>query len=265
MAKRYYVGIDGVARKIKKCYIGVNGVARKVVKGYVGVEGIAREFIETVEIGHYWLIDSSGTKEYMSNGTLVASSNNRTSWACPADGTYSIELHGQGGTGGTSVWMAESGYEDMRWVEYYAAATGGGGGGSGLITSAVLSGGITYTCSIGSTTEFNNLSCGPGKNGGNGSASVSLYNPPRATPGTGGSATGGRASAGKNGTSYAYENDSAGGIPGSAGGSGGSTIGSYGNGGDSGTVPHPGGVNSGSSSFQGHSGNPGAIIIRKTS
>lgn len=44
MAKEMYVGIDGVARKVKKNYIGVDGVAREVKKGYVGVDGIARQF-----------------------------------------------------------------------------------------------------------------------------------------------------------------------------------------------------------------------------
>lgn len=38
-----YIGVDGVARKIKKVYVGVDGVAREVKKMYVGVNGIARE------------------------------------------------------------------------------------------------------------------------------------------------------------------------------------------------------------------------------
>lgn len=265
MAKKYYIGVDGVARKIKKCYIGVDGVARKVVKGYVGVENIAREFIETIEVGHYWLIDLDGTKEYMSNGTLVTSSINRTSWVCPTDGTYSIELHGQGGSGGSSQWVANSGYEGSTWVEYYAAASGGGGGGSGLITSAVLTGGLVYSCSIDSTTTFDNLSCGPGGNGTNGSASAEMYSGPRYNPGVGGRASGGLASEGAKGTGYARTNDNPLGVQGAEGGSGGSTIGSYGNGGAAGKPWVSGGVNSGSYSFQGYNGNPGAIIIRKTS
>ena len=38
-----YIGVNGVARKIKKVYVGVDGVAREVKKMYVGVNGIARE------------------------------------------------------------------------------------------------------------------------------------------------------------------------------------------------------------------------------
>ena len=42
MAKGAYIGINGIARKIKKGYIGVNGVARKIKKAYIGVGGVAR-------------------------------------------------------------------------------------------------------------------------------------------------------------------------------------------------------------------------------
>lgn len=39
----FYVGVDGVARKVKGAYIGVDGVARKIKKGYIGDEnGVAR-------------------------------------------------------------------------------------------------------------------------------------------------------------------------------------------------------------------------------
>ena len=44
MAKKAYVGVNGVAREVSKIYVGVNGVARKVVKGYVGVNGVAQQF-----------------------------------------------------------------------------------------------------------------------------------------------------------------------------------------------------------------------------
>lgn len=42
MAKKAYIGVSGVARKIKKGYIGVNGVARRIKKAYIGVGGVAR-------------------------------------------------------------------------------------------------------------------------------------------------------------------------------------------------------------------------------
>ena len=46
MAKAWYEGIDGVARKVKQPYRSVDGVARKVTKGYRGVDGIARQFFD---------------------------------------------------------------------------------------------------------------------------------------------------------------------------------------------------------------------------
>ena len=42
MAKGAYIGVNNVAKKIKKGYIGVGGVARKIKKGYIGVDGKAR-------------------------------------------------------------------------------------------------------------------------------------------------------------------------------------------------------------------------------
>lgn len=39
-----YVGIDGVAKEVKKVYVSIDGVAREVKKAYVGINGVAREF-----------------------------------------------------------------------------------------------------------------------------------------------------------------------------------------------------------------------------
>lgn len=51
MTKSMYVGVSGVARKVKEFYVGVSGVARKVKKAYVGVNGVAREFYS----GDFWI------------------------------------------------------------------------------------------------------------------------------------------------------------------------------------------------------------------
>jgi hypothetical protein len=45
MAKCAYIGVDGVARKIKQPYIGVDNVARKVTKAYIGVDNVARQYL----------------------------------------------------------------------------------------------------------------------------------------------------------------------------------------------------------------------------
>lgn len=53
MAKGAYIGVNNVARKIKKGYIGVGGVARKIKKGYIGVGGVARPFWTGGEVVYY--------------------------------------------------------------------------------------------------------------------------------------------------------------------------------------------------------------------
>lgn len=53
MAKGVYVGVGGVARKVKKIYVGVDGVARKVKRGYIGVGGVARLFFSGGELAYY--------------------------------------------------------------------------------------------------------------------------------------------------------------------------------------------------------------------
>lgn len=44
MAKGAFIGVGGVAKKIKNIYIGVGGVAKKVTKAYIGVNGVAKLF-----------------------------------------------------------------------------------------------------------------------------------------------------------------------------------------------------------------------------
>lgn len=44
MAKKAYVGINGISKNVKNIYVGVNGVPKKVIKGYVGVNGVPKVF-----------------------------------------------------------------------------------------------------------------------------------------------------------------------------------------------------------------------------
>lgn len=50
---KIYIGVNGIARKVKKLYIGINGVARKVKKAYIGVGGIARPCFSLDYIAYY--------------------------------------------------------------------------------------------------------------------------------------------------------------------------------------------------------------------
>ena len=67
MAKEFYIGVGGVARKVKQPYIGVNSVARKVKKGYIGVNGVARQFfsggtpISSLAVGSTLYLNENGS------------------------------------------------------------------------------------------------------------------------------------------------------------------------------------------------------------
>ena len=58
MEKKAYIGVNGVARKIKKGYIGVNGVARKIKKAYIGIGGVARPCWSGAGLEYYGEIGS---------------------------------------------------------------------------------------------------------------------------------------------------------------------------------------------------------------
>ena len=45
MATEIYIGVNGIARRVKSVYYGVNGLARRVKRGYIGVNGLARQFM----------------------------------------------------------------------------------------------------------------------------------------------------------------------------------------------------------------------------
>lgn len=88
MAKAMYIGVNGIARKVKSAYIGVNGVARKIKKMYVGVADKARLFF-------------SGGLEKKSNATAL--SIGREYLAGTNNQSYGIFIGGQGGTGAGSA------------------------------------------------------------------------------------------------------------------------------------------------------------------
>lgn len=266
MAKNVFFN-NGSNKSLKEMYININGVNRKIVKGYIGIDGVNKVFWDkTLEIGHYWLIDASGTKEYESNGTLVSSNSNNITWACPVSGNYSIELHATGGNGGSG--HGENDFQMVfdtpTWTA--AAAGGGGGGGSGCIIKSIYLDAKEYTITIDvnqqtsfSINDTELIYVKNGSIGNNGSANS--FGVPSATGGYGGSpglcsdtatqlsSNGG--TGGQDAIMGAYASASGG-----NGGTGGSTIGNYGNGGNGGSATQNGGSS-------GQSGQPGAIIIRK--
>lgn len=59
MAKAFYFGRAGVARKNNGAHVGIGGVARKVTSGYFGIDGVARQFHSSYvwkkyNVNHQW-------------------------------------------------------------------------------------------------------------------------------------------------------------------------------------------------------------------
>lgn len=84
MAKKSYIGIDNVARKIKKWYIGVDNVAHKVRKAYIGVGGVARPFMSS-ELTYY-----GSSSDGISGDTTGVSTNK---YAFFQFGDYSVSTY----------------------------------------------------------------------------------------------------------------------------------------------------------------------------
>lgn len=104
MAKAQYIGVSGVARKVKQPYVGVSGVARKVKSSYVGVSGVARQFFQggvpasSLAVGSSVYLKENGTNvEY-----LVVHQGN------PSTSLYDASCNG--------TWLLRKAiYEDREW------------------------------------------------------------------------------------------------------------------------------------------------------
>ena len=86
MAKTLYVGINNLARKVKKMYVGIDGKARKVKKAYIGVGGKARLF---------WVSEFTITIIQSSNQTITVKCNGTSytsSFIAPAGSTYIVSI-----------------------------------------------------------------------------------------------------------------------------------------------------------------------------
>jgi len=71
MAKKAYIGVEGIARKIKKGYIGVDEIARKIKKAYIGIGGVARPCFSSSGLHYYGEITSLGASLYDFAATSV--------------------------------------------------------------------------------------------------------------------------------------------------------------------------------------------------
>ena len=151
MAKTVYIGVGGVARKVKRIYVGVGGVARKVKKAFIGVDGVARLCYSSAPndptyTGSYNIV-TNGNYRYMylkTSGTLTLKDNS----------IYDFFLVGGGASGRGGG---------------YVASGGGGGGYTKTIKSNFL-GPCTIPVVIGSGGQTGNYSYP--QSGGNSSVTI---------------------------------------------------------------------------------------------
>ena len=72
MAKGAYIGVNGIAQKIKGGYIGIDGIAKKIKKAYIGVGGVARPcWGEGGELTYYGTVTALSTARYNLAATSV--------------------------------------------------------------------------------------------------------------------------------------------------------------------------------------------------
>lgn len=214
MAAGGYIGVAGVAHAVEKQYVGVDGVARLVNAGFVGIAGVARKCFSYLT-EKQWIYTESGQ------------------FIVPKTGTYEVELHGGGGSGGACGYSKNWSYGGS--ISYHAIGTGGGGGGSGEKVTLQLTKGEVIAVTVGVGGEPGNSgteskfgsygSCQGGIKGGDGSGSRSGTTS-SATAGQAGRSNGSLASYGNNGVANKEVNRFSS-KPGGKGGSGGCTFQGY--------------------------------------
>lgn len=85
MSKRCYIGVNSVAKKVKKVYIGVGGVAKKIIKAYIGVDGVARLFFGDWKPSYF---GEAGRLGLSKKETGAATTGNYAVFAGGIAGTY---------------------------------------------------------------------------------------------------------------------------------------------------------------------------------
>lgn len=90
-----YIGVNGIARRVKKIYIGVNGVARKVIKGYIGVNGVARLFYSNLYTYSTNIQSNYADMVTFTNYFVGINSNGEIEISATAVGTSSSNINGR--------------------------------------------------------------------------------------------------------------------------------------------------------------------------
>lgn len=150
MAKKAYIGVDNVARKVKRGYVGVDNIARRIRKAYIGVGGVARPCWSSGEVEVY------GTFSYSPNVAVYE-------LAATTIGDYALFAGGRsehdnpssyvGGVVAYNKSLTQVSASSLSAARYALAATtignyalfGGGSGGGGKTTVDAYDKSLTRT------------------------------------------------------------------------------------------------------------------------
>lgn len=173
-----YIGVNGIARRVKNIYIGVNGVAKKVVKGYIGVNGIARlfysslytystniqsEYSNRVTFNNYFVgINSNGDIEISATAVATGSSSSNVNGRAIyfringdlAGKSLSFDYTSSGYTGNYSTINHDEIDSDGNWTSIYDFGNGSGSKSRTIsntassITFGMWFGGKTSSCTV---------------------------------------------------------------------------------------------------------------------
>ena len=114
MPRKWYVGVEGSARKVIKPFIGVNGKARRIKKAYVGVNGVARLYYKKIDVP---TLKITYTGEWEDKLDVVMKGKTYRLLTLKTSGTLTIDE-----TVACDLWMVGGG------AGGYCSGPGGGGG-----------------------------------------------------------------------------------------------------------------------------------------
>lgn len=113
-----------------------------------------------------WVITPTKTTVYNEAGTTLKETTTASTWICPVNGTYVVQLHAAGGKGGIDHEESEQYMENYMTYYNIWGGSGGGGGGSGAKIELNLTKGTSYAITVSpSVSKFNTYYCNRGNNG----------------------------------------------------------------------------------------------------
>lgn len=117
---KLYIGVNGIARKVKKMYIGVDGKARKIKKAYIGdANNIARMFFGGLDVA---TMNITYTGNYTDQDVTMNGAKYRL-LTLTSSGTLTLEKSVVG-----DVWMCGGGKTPTASTTGSVVTTGGDGG-----------------------------------------------------------------------------------------------------------------------------------------